>query len=134
MTFSKPYDGIQTIKDDWELNYHTGSRYRLTRNAPEQGYQSKFIKRVSAGTYGNRAAKDDVSNYIFRVRSESENGKFKRAMYGKILGDIRFGPVGGNGGFEMHYYLNPDYTRNLEFDPKRNLLTNLPEGEGVGLP
>lgn len=134
MTFSNPHDGIQLIKDDWELNYRIGSRYRLPRNASEEGYQPKFTKRVSAGSYGNRAAKDDVSNYIFRVRSESENGKLKRAMYGKILGDIRFGPVGGNGGFEMHYYLNPDYTRNLEFDPKRNLFINLPEGEGVGLP
>jgi hypothetical protein len=98
------------------------------------GYQSTFVKRVSAGVYGTRKAKDDVSNYIFRVRSENENGTLKRAMYGKILGDIRFGPVGENGGFEMHYYLNPDYTQNLEFDPKRNLFVNLPEGEGVGLP
>lgn len=134
MTFSNPNDGIQVIKDDWETNYRTGSRYRLPRNAPVDGYQSTFVKRVSAGVYGTRKAKDDVSNYVFRVRSENENGTIKRAMYGKILGDIRFGPVGENGGFEMHYYLNPDYTRNLEFDPKRNLFANLPEVEGVRLP
>lgn len=134
MTFSNSYDGIQMIKDDGETNYLTGSRYRLPRNAPVDGYQPTFVKRVSAGVYGTRKAKDDVSNYIFRVRSEYENGKLKRAMYGKILRDIRFGPTGDNGGFEMHYYLNPDYTRNLEFDPKRNLFTNLPLTEGVALP
>lgn len=134
ITFSNPNDGIQVIKDYWETNYRTGSRYRLPRDAPLDGYQSIFVKRVSAGVYGTRKAKEGGNNYIFRVRSESENGNLKRAMYGKILGDIRFGPVGGNGGFEMHYYLNPDYTQNLEFDAKRNLFTNLPLTEGVALP
>jgi hypothetical protein len=134
LTFPNNYDGIQVIKDNRGGDFSVGSQFQLPRIAPEEGYQSKLIKRVSSGTYGFRTAKDDGNNYIFRVRSESENGKFKRAMYGKIMGDIRFGPVGGNGGFEMHYYLNPDYTRNLEFDPKRNLFSNLPQTEGVALP
>ncbi|WP_145915411.1 hypothetical protein [Geobacter anodireducens] len=134
ITFPNRHDGILLIKDNHGGDFSVGSRFQLPRIAPEEGYQPKITKRVSSGIYGSRAAKEDDNNYIFRVRSETENGKFKRAMYGKILGDIRFGPIGGNGGFEMHYYLNPDYTRNLEFDPKRNLFSNLPEGEGVGLP
>jgi hypothetical protein len=134
LTFPNNYDGIQVIKDNHGGDFSVGSQLQLPRIAPEEGYQSKMIKRVSSGTYGFRAPQDDYNNYIFRVRSESENGKFKRAMFGKIMGDIRFGPVGGNGGFEMHYYLNPDYTRNLEFDPKRNLFSNLPQTEGVALP
>lgn len=134
LTFTNNYDGIQVVNDNRGGDFGVGSEYRLPRIAPEEGYQSKMVKRVSSGTYGYRAAKVDDNNYIFRVRSEIESGKLKRAMYGKILGDIRFGPIGGNGGFEMHYYLNPGYTRNLEFDPKRNLFTGLPEVEGVGLP
>ncbi|WP_145915410.1 hypothetical protein [Geobacter anodireducens] len=134
ITFPNRHDGILLIKDNRGGDFSVGSRFQLPRIAPEEGYQPKMTKRVSSGIYGSRAAKEDNNNYIFRVRSETENGKFKRAMYGKILGDIRFGPVGGNGGVEMHYYLNPDYTRNLEFDPKRNLFSNLSEGEGVGLP
>lgn len=134
ITFPNNYDGIQVVKDKRGSDFGIGSEFQLPRVAPENGYQSKMIKRVSSGIYGFRSAKEDDNNYIFRVRSESENGKIKRAMYGKIMGDIRFGPVGGNGGFEMHYYLNPDYSRNLEFDPKKNLFTNLPEVEGVRLP
>jgi hypothetical protein len=134
ISFPNKYDGILLIKDNRGGDFGVGSQFQLPRNAPEDGYQNKFVKRVSSGSYGFRNAKEDDNNYIFRVRSESENGKLKRAMYGKILGDIRFGPIGGNGGFEMHYYLNPDYTNNLEFDPKKNLFTNLPQTEGVALP
>ncbi len=32
------------------------------------------------------------------------------------------------------YSLNPDYTRNLEFDPKRNLFDNLSDLEQVTEP
>jgi len=134
ISFLNKYDGIQLIKDNRGVDFSVGSVFRLARQAPLEGYQPKLVKRVSSGSYGFRAAKEEDNNYIFRVRSEVEDGKLKRAMYGKILGDIRFGPIGGNGGFELHYYLNPDYTTNLEFDPKKNLFTNLPEVEGVGLP
>lgn len=34
----------------------------------------------------------------------------------------------------MHYYLNPDDTKNLEYDPEKNLFKSLPSGEGVALP
>jgi len=64
------------------------------------------------------------NNYFFRVRSEERNGKLIRAMYGKIQGEMKVQP-----GYEhtaaifMTYYLNPDYTRNMEF--KENLFTNV---------
>jgi len=40
-----------------------------------------------------------------------KDGKVVKALYGKIYGDF----------FDMVYYLNPDGTRNIEYDPKRNL-------------
>lgn len=134
MTFTNKYDGIQLVKEDVGGDFSVGSKFRLPRQAPDEGYQNKWTKRVSTGVFGERHnAKIEGYNYIFRVRSETENGHLKRAMYGKIRGDIRFGPAGEKAGFEMLYYLNPDFTRNLEFDPKRNLFI-LPEGERIGLP
>ncbi len=134
LTFSNPLDGIQFYKDDGGGDYNTGSRFRSPRTAPESGYQSKLQKRTSRGTYGNHSDDIDDYNYIFRVRSEvDEDGKLKRAMYGKIRGDLKFSP--GSLSIGMLYYLNPDYTRNLEFDTERNLFGPLPRGEiSVKLP
>lgn len=137
LTFSNPNDGIQVFKDDLGGIYGAGSWYRFLRTAPKDGYVSKVIKRRTHGTAGwhNDYAKDN--NYLFRVRSEvDEEGYLKRAMYGKIRGDISFDPRGTNTA-EIHflYYLNPDYTCNLEFDPKKNLFSPLPNGEtSVKLP
>ena len=135
LTFSSPYDGIQVIKDNRGGDYSVGSIFRLPRIAPDDGYQKMLVKRISAGTYGYRRDESDDNNYVFRVRSKIANGNLQQAMFGKVLGEINFACLSGeNGEVGMHYYLNPDYTRNLEFDPKRNLFTNLPPREGVALP
>jgi hypothetical protein len=133
LTFANPFDGIQVVKDDGGGDFNVGSQYRLPRTAPESGYQSKIQKRISRGSYGRYSDKDYGNNYIFRVRSEvDENGKLKQAMYGKIRGELTYSP--GSGVIGMHYYLNPDYTPNLEFDPKRNLFIKLSGSENVTHP
>lgn len=120
LTFSNQFDGIQLIEDDEGGIFNTGSQFRLPRTAPESGYQPKIQKRVSSGKYGRRNEKSRDNCYIFRVRSEvDETGRLKRAMYGKIRRELRFSP--GSISIGLYYYLNPDYTRNLEFDPKSNL-------------
>ncbi len=128
LTFSNPLDGIRVFKDDGGGDFNAGSWFRLPRMAPDGGYQAKLEIRKSAGSYGYSPGyfsnEIDDKNYIFRVRSEvDENGKLKQAMYGKIRGRIKFSP--GPVEVGMHYYLNPDYTRNLEYDPERNLFTIL---------
>jgi len=141
LTFSNPYDGIQVVKDS-DRDFDNGSRFTLSREAPLSGYQQKLNIRVSRGRYGRHSDKTDDNNHIFRVRSEiDEDGKLKRAMYGKIRGEFRFSPIvksalgkEGAGSIGIFYYLNPDYTRNLEFDPQRNLFITLPPGEGTGQP
>jgi hypothetical protein len=56
------------------------------------------------------------------------------AMYGKIQGDINISAIRNNTlSIGFTYYLNPDHTRNLEFDPKRNLFQGLEGAERVGL-
>lgn len=134
LTFSNPFDGIQVVKDDGGGDFNAGSQYRLPRTAPDTGYLPKMQKRISRGSYGRHSDIEDDNNYIFRVRSEvDKNGKLKQAMYGKIRGELRHF-VGGGGGIKMNYYLNPDYTPNLEFDPKRNLFIKLSGSENVTQP
>ena len=65
-------------------------------------------------------------NYLFRVRTVvDDKGNIVSAHYGKIYGDF----------MEFKYYLNPTPNdRNVEFDPKQNLLKNLKSDEGVSAP
>jgi hypothetical protein len=66
-------------------------------------------------------------NYFYRVRTVKEDGKIKSAMYGKIYGEIQFDVINApTAAIIFTYYLNPDGTRNTEFDPKNNLFRDLP--------
>lgn len=131
LTFPNRFDGIQLFRE----NRRYGSKFKLPRFASETGYQTKIVrtKRRAPG----KAIEEDYeqsNNYIFRVRSEEKDGKLIRALYGKIQGDVRFDPRGTNTAVILFtYYLNPDYTKNLEFDPKQNLFKNLKSTEEVGL-
>lgn len=129
VSFPGQFNGIQSIEEDL---LH-GSEFKLPRFAPEDGYKKEvkaFIDRKPVGA-SKWSSKDNV-HHIFRVRSELEKGKLKKAMYGKIIGDIDIGTKKeGTANLYFKYYLNPDYTRNLEFDPTRNLFLNLPSLEQV---
>ncbi|MGO9586461.1 MAG: hypothetical protein ACLP2Y_09720 [Limisphaerales bacterium] len=78
------------------------------------------------------------TNYFFRGRTAlDENGKIKSALYGKIYGGIKSFGAATNGSFLTipACYLNPEpNSRNMEFDPKRNLSKNLKPTEGVSAP
>jgi hypothetical protein len=69
---------------------------------------------------------DKNRNYFFRVRTVlDENGNVKSAQYGKIYGDF----------MQFRYYFNPTpNSRNIEFDPKHNLLSGLQSFEQVSAP
>jgi hypothetical protein len=72
--------------------------------------------------------------FIFRVRSVLDaRGRIVRALHGKIPGPFIFDPRGeeSRGFVNFAYYLNPDGTRNLEFDPRRNLFTDLRVDEQI---
>jgi hypothetical protein len=132
LTFANKLDGIQLITEDRKF----GSQFKLPRTAPETGYQNKLIRsesRVPGQPYKSDSKEDN--NYIFRIRSEEKNGKLIRAMYGKIQGDINFGvdKMTHKASITFTPYLNPDYSRNLEFDPNKNLFNNLQSFEHVGL-
>lgn len=123
ISFSNKYDGIQVAKDEESR----GSIFKLARYAPTGNYQGKMMKFHKAkhkGAIENNF--DDTNNYYFRVRSEVKDKRLDRAMYGKILGDIKFYPKSPrSANLVFKYYLNPDYTRNLEYDPMQNLFLDL---------
>lgn len=133
--FSNKYDGIQK---HLELR-KDGSQFKLPRYAPETGYEQKLDLQESFTTDGpdklnfNFHAED--LNYIFRIRSVEKDGKLEKSMYGKIRGTIDFSAMRTKTAkIYFYYYLNPDYTRNLEFDPKHNLFGVLPDRERVTEP
>lgn len=77
-------------------------------------------------------------NYFIRVRTvRDKEGKITSALYGKVHGDFRWfiGARVPKSGLAFTYYLNPDGTRNIEFDPNRNLLkpTNRDDSSFTGL-
>lgn len=115
----------------YNMNMYNGSEFKLPRYAPTDGYQKQFIRQVIRPP-GKPLQDDQNENngYVFRIRSFSQNS----IMYGKIQGDIELGANGaGTAGVAFSYYLNPDHTRNLEFDPKKNLFTDLKSFERPGL-
>ena len=113
ITFPNKFDGIQVVKESPK----GGSTFKLPRYAPEEGYQKKLIRTYSKKGPGSvNASTEEDNNYIIRVRSEEKNGKLIRAMYGKIHGDIGFGLMQHKtASILFKYFLNPDYTRNLEY-------------------
>jgi hypothetical protein len=85
--------------------------------APMDGYQPTFVETQNGGPN---------QDFFFRVQTVlDENGNVKSALYGKIYG----------GFMQFRYYLNPTPNdRNVEFDPKHNLLHGLQSFEEVSLP
>jgi hypothetical protein len=118
LSFPKEGDGIQEYPVP---DYARQCTLRLPALAPEDGYRPTWTR--TEGRQPGRAAygiPDPDRNFYFRVRSVTVNGKVLRGFYGKIYGDIKF-----LGKLQFTYYLNPDGTRNVEFDPKKNLFQKL---------
>jgi hypothetical protein len=134
VTFSLPSDGIEPIS----VSLDQGSELRLSANAPLDGYVSKVSKSLSH-THENGWQNDEnkEQNYYFRVRTITDSqGNIRSALYGKIYGDFTLDPINSNTTWILFvYYLNPTPNdRNVEFDPKQNLIKNLKPDEGVDAP
>jgi hypothetical protein len=126
ISFPNSGDGIQefTVTDA-----EKGSVLRSPHEAPADDYQPQLIRENfhHPGQAG-KSDYDENRNYFFRVRTVLDsNGNVKSALYGKIYGD----PDQMN----FRYYLDPTPNdRNIEFDPKQDLLGGLESFEGVRLP
>jgi hypothetical protein len=126
VSFPKPGDGIQefSVPDS-----EKGSSLRSPHEAATNGYQLQWIQirhrkpgQPEVGNFdlnGNR-------NYFFRVRTALDsNGNVVSTHYGKLYGDF----------MKFDYYLNPTPNdRNIEFDPKQNLIHGQQPFEQVTAP
>lgn len=119
VSFSNEGDGIQ----EYNFDKNNQSLYKWPFEAPLRGYQNT-LKREKSNIPGEgfKETRKDNINYIFRVRTKKDkDGNIIEARYGKIFGEFGFDP---RGNVSFGYYFNPDGTRNLEEDPKKNLLKN----------
>ena len=129
--FPNDGDGILSVF----ANPSAGSVLRLPGEAPIHGYDSHVVKRMYQRK-GTEPPHSDIrldQNYFFRVQTQKNNtGEITSALYGKIHGDF----VGfDHGRLTFTYYLNPEAnSRNMEFDPKKNLFDDLPGLQRVTLP
>lgn len=122
LIFKNIHDGM--IPYDEDLLY--GSIFKLPRMAPLEGYvnQHKIYIRKENNTY--ETSYFDNKSYIFRIRSTMSDYGLVVGLYGKVLGDFDIETtIDGDSFLRFKYYLNPDGSRNLEFDPKRNLFIGL---------
>lgn len=123
-----------------EISLSEVSPLRMPYEAPAEGYEPKFIWR-SVRKYNvkknvNEEYIDDSSktkNFFVRVRAElNAKGQVVKAMYGKIHAPFIFDARGIDPWgttkkqyVAFTYYVNPDGTQNIEYDPSRNLLNPL---------
>jgi len=129
VTFPNKGDGItiaQPVPD-------TGSAFKTSRTATENGYEPELDLH-----YSHVKRPNPVFGYFIRVRTEvDQSGNVKSALYGKIPGKFRFyaGTIVPTAGMGFDYYLNPTPNdRNVEFDPKQNLIKGLKPLEQVTEP
>ena len=115
-----------------------GGELRLSANAPDKGYISELSESLShTPTIGWKKDENKEQNYYFRVRTIlNSQGEVTSALYGKIYGDFTLDPINSKTTWILFtYYLNPTpNSRNVEFDPKQNLLGGLQPIEQVSAP
>jgi hypothetical protein len=124
VSFPNKGDGIQVfVLPDGEK----GSELSSPHEAPTDGYEPELSREISAQPgQPSKFEYDENRVYLFRVHTVLDaNGSVKSALYGKIYGDF----------MQFRYYLNPaPNDRNIEFDPKQNLLKGLKSFDQVRAP
>jgi hypothetical protein len=118
--FPHPGDGIQFVlarnggsPRPWQ---EATSDLESAQMAPESGYRPVW-------SYSRSDPRGDGSSQVgyLRIRTQlDDEGRILHAWYGKIYGDGSF--VLSQRALRINYYVNPDGTRYVEWDPKRNLI------------
>jgi hypothetical protein len=103
------------------------SALRSDHSAPDKGYITKIVRKfdVRGGNIVADKNRDEDRNYYFRIRTViDEKNNLISARYGKMYGDLEFDETPKGAWVRLGTtYLNPIANdRNVEFDPKRNLL------------
>ena len=131
LRFSNEGDGVHLVLASHDAG---GSVLVLPHQAPETEYQSFLPYKFSLRPGGTWDDKREDRNFFYRARTAKEHEQVKKALYGKIHRNFRY-YVGGKDNITVAfiYYLNPDGTRNLEFDGN-NLFPHLQERNDLKAP
>ncbi len=124
ISFPNTGDGIQEF---YVPDAEKGSDLRSPHEAPPEGYQPQWVQTDNRKPGQLPETNQDPNrNYFLRIHTIlNPDGRVKSALYGKIYGDF----------MQFRYYLNPTPNdRNIEFDPKQNLLKGLKSVEQVSTP
>jgi hypothetical protein len=126
ISFPSEKEGLVKVEE----SFMPHSVLRMPHQAPEDGYAPTHVYQEADSE--PHTFRDDVG-YFLRTRVVLDRqGNIESANYAKIYGDFQFSPKGY---VAFDYYFNPTPNdRNLEFDPKRNLLPDNVEGSNVILP
>jgi hypothetical protein len=146
LSFSHPTDGLIRVslpsRDQYGL--------RLAAQAPLSAYSNVWAFTTRSSRNPSNGLRDDYAsfgeddNFYFRVRTQTNrSGEVIAGMYGKVYWGIRYavgdtnvnvraGKTNPMPWLHFLYYLNPDGTRNTEFDTRSNLCAN--PGDAGGRP
>jgi len=118
VSFPRPEDGIVLVPEGSRM-----SQLESDYEAPEDGYTSRWTIVSSRSPDEAAGGIPSISNAYFRVRTElDETGALRNAWYGKMYGAVRMGlPYLNQVDVLFNYYVNPDGSRRVEFDPSRNI-------------
>ena len=130
LEFPNNGDGIAAFQANGQ------SHFKSPYKAYEEGYtpskQWRKSRRPKPDNPKRHTITDDTkhdANYIIRIRTVlDENGEVVSALYGKIYGDFSFGGATEEASYlkSGFLYLNPTPNdRNLEYDPKQNLMKGI---------
>jgi hypothetical protein len=126
LSFADKDEGIIEVKDAF-LSY---SELTMPHLAPENGYKKEWNREEDNAK--PRINSSEIG-YFLRTRiKRNEKGEIVSANYSKIVTDWNFDP---RGRIEFSYLFNPSANdRNLEFDTKKNLFSNLANREQIQKP
>lgn len=123
-------DGLQ----ETSLSPSKDSTFKLGRSAPTEGYD--IINMHLSDSSKSYFVPDEQQSFYFRIRTVTNDSRQdSSALYGKIRTYIGFDARKNRTTISFSYYLNPTPNdRNLEFDPKHNLFTDLESWQEVRQP
>lgn len=135
--FPRPGDGMARVAPE---DYRENSEFPMPRYAPVAGYTNRWTSSCHTTVEGRDSVAVDPpgprmneTQFVFRIRTELDSdGNVVKAIYGRINSadkgiGIQSASPGSKATVCFIFYVNPDGTRNLEFDLKRNLFEGFPE-------
>lgn len=134
LKFVNEHDGVAfaDVRENW-----SESKYKTGYSAPETPYENSLtVLKNRVDGVGYSAVNLGVPFYMRLDTEIDQDGNVVSAKYCKVWPGFQlFGGLSDSPGIELTYYCNPvANSRNVEFDPERNMFENLTREEAVRRP